>query len=99
MATFPLKLARTYYENGFFNVTVDYQNYVRPDSGPVTIVLHNTGQIINGRVNREANRNGTPRIFGNSELRDWFQKNFKLYDTVLVDFVTVDRIVLKGNKR
>jgi hypothetical protein len=99
MATFPLKLARTYYEKGFFNVTVDYQNYVRPDSGPVTLVLANTGQTLSGRVSREANPNGTPRIFGGIDLRDWFQQNFKLLETVNVDLISNDKIVLRIKRR
>lgn len=99
MATFPLKLAKTYYDKGFFNVTVDYQNYVRPDSGPVTLILSNTGQTINGHVNREANPNGTPRIFGGVDLRDWFQQYFKLNDTVLVDFLADNKVILKATKR
>lgn len=98
MATFPLKLQKTYYEKGFFNVTVDYQNYVRPDSGPVTLVLANTGQTLEGRVSREANRNGTPRIYGNNNLRDWFQNNFKLLDTVNIDLVSNDKMIFRTKR-
>jgi hypothetical protein len=98
MATFPLKLQKTYYDKGFFNVTVDYHNYVRPDSGPVTLVLANTGQTIAGRVSREANPNGTPRVFGGIELRDWFQENFRFLDTVNIDLVSNDRMILRTKR-
>jgi hypothetical protein len=98
MATFPLKLQKTYYDKGFFNVTVDYQNYVRPDSGPVTLVLANSNKTIFGKVSREANPNGTPRVFGGIDLRDWFQDNFRLLDTVNIDLVSNDRMVLRTRR-
>lgn len=37
-----------------------------------------------GSVTRAANLNGTPRVFGGAELRDWFCANFEMYDQVKV---------------
>ncbi len=39
MPVFLLTLHKTYLEQGFFNVTVDYDRYVRQTEGPVDVVL------------------------------------------------------------
>ena len=55
---FYLRLEKTYYERGFFNVTREFAHYVGGD-GPVTLVLPDSNRIA-GRVDRRANQNGTP---------------------------------------
>ncbi len=86
---FPLRLGRTYYNQGFFNVSVDFDQYVRPDEGPVTLVLDGYGAI-SAKVNRTANSNRTARVMGGAgrerSLRDWFQRTCSIGDTVLVCF-------------
>ena len=86
MNTFPLKLHKTYYSHGFFNVRVDWDHLVRGDNGPVVIELP-TGHKLEGYVNRNANLNGTARIFGGTDLRDWFQKQCDQGDVVEIVFV------------
>lgn len=95
MPIFTLTLQRTYYNKGFFNVRVDYDQYVRTDDGPVTLELGPQGQVIEGRIDRHANQNGTARIFGGSALRDWFQANFQVMASVDVDLASLDRIRLR----
>lgn len=97
MQPFQLTLHETYYQNGFFNVTVAYDQYVRNDNGSVRIYLGNTDDYIDGRVDRNANPNGTARIVGRSELRDWFQQDFKVMDTVIVKFLSPEVILLLPN--
>jgi hypothetical protein len=92
---FPLKLQLTYYRNGFFNVTVDYDRYVRTQEGPIRIKLGSDGQEIEGSISRHANINGTARIFGGARLRDWFQANFEPMDSVKVLFNSDDLIILE----
>ena len=94
MPTMNLTLHRTYYMKGFFNVRVDFDRYVRSDDGPVKLVCGDHIQVA-GRVTRTANLNGTARIFGGAALRDWFQMNFEQGETVKVDFVGLDRILLQ----
>ena len=78
--TFPLVLQRTYLEKGFFNVTVDFDVYVRPDAGPISMVLCAEGKELRGeaKVNRTANGNSTARIMGGVTLRDWLMRHFDL---------------------
>ena len=91
MAIFPLTLYRTYYRQGFFNVTVDYDQYVRKKEGPIILIL-STSQQIQGRIDRRANLNATARIHGGAALRDWFQQHFECNDVVQVDLSRMDCI-------
>jgi hypothetical protein len=92
---FKLRLESTYYNRGFFNVRVGFDDYVRPTAGPVTLLLGEREQQIGGYVDRTANQNGTARIFGRSPLKDWFQTNFAMYDIVDVDFLSFEIIHLR----
>ena len=94
MPVFKLKLQQTYFKQGFFNVVIDYDRYVRKSDGPVRLRLGRAGVEIEGKVNRDVNSNGTPRILGGPKLRDWFQQNFKLMDTVAVDLTSEEVIIL-----
>jgi hypothetical protein len=91
---FELTLQPTYYKKGFFNVTTDFDRFVRSEEGPVRLKLGMNGQEIQGTIDRKANQNGTARINGRSMLRDWFQRNFKPMDVVAVDLSSRDTVVL-----
>jgi hypothetical protein len=97
MPIFRLKLQETYFKQGFFNVVVDYDRYVRNADGPVRLRLGRNGPEIDGNVNRRVNNNGTPRILGGAALRKWFQEHFKPMDTVAVDLSSQELIVLEKN--
>lgn len=91
--TYHLKLEKSYYNKGFFNIPVAFDGYIRDNDGPVTLVLG--GREIETQVNRRANMNGTARLNRRAELRDWFQRNFSLGDTVRVTFVSPCRLILE----
>jgi len=86
-ASFPLTLHKTYLEQGFFNVPVDYDRYVRQAEGPVELVLVSGGREhrIEAKVNRSANVNGTAIIMGGARLREWFLSNCDLGAELRVD--------------
>ena len=94
MATFSLTLHQTYFKMGLFNVGVSHDRYVPKAEGPVRLRLGRDGAEIEGRVDRHANRNRTPRIMGGAQLKRWFKDNFKPMDTVAVDLSSQDVIVL-----
>jgi len=91
MPIFRLSLAKTYYEQGFFNVTIDFDRYVG-STGPVELVLRKSGVRFAGKINRRANPNGTPRIMGGAQLRDWFQSNYHVGDVIDVDLGSTNSI-------
>ena len=90
---FPLTLETTYYARGFFNVTRDYDRHVGPE-GKVELVLRPSGEVIDARIGRSENRNGTARIHGGVRLRDWFQKHYAERGVVPVAFESPLRLVL-----
>jgi hypothetical protein len=90
---FKLTLHKTCYEQGFFNVPVEFDRFIRSSEGPVQLVLRKSRKV-EGHINRTANRNGTARIMGGPELRDWFQQNYRLDDVVEVDISDLDSIHL-----
>lgn len=94
MPIFRLRLQPTYYKQGFFNVTVAFDRYVRGTEGPIPLKLGRTGEIIEATINRRANENGTPRILGGTKLRDWFQMQFEPMAVVGVDLSSKDMIIV-----
>lgn len=97
-AMYELTLQPTYYNKGFFNLGVDIERYIRKDRGNIKIHLGNIGHFIHGTMNREDNRNGTPRIYGKGDLKRWFQENFKEMDVARITIINPDEILISGNK-
>lgn len=97
MPIFKLTLQKTYFKQGFFNVIVDYDRYVRKSEGSVRIRLGRSGAEIDGKINRTVNSNGTARVLGGVALRNWFQNNFEPKETVSVDLGSKNVIVLDKN--
>jgi len=95
---FQLVLEKTYYNQGFFNVKIDHDRYIRKTEGPITVQLGTDGRELICTVNRTANMNNTARILGRSKLRDWFYANFKPMETVWVEVVSSEYIVILGHE-
>ena len=92
---YQLTLHPTYYNKGFFNLGVDVERYVRRDNGPCTIHLGDSGERLEGKVNRNANVNKTPRIHAGADLRNWIYKHFSEMDIVDVVIEAPDILRLK----
>ena len=90
---FPLRLEKTYYNRGFFNITRDFNDLVRSDDGPITLQLGGGGSI-KGYVNRRANSNSTARVMGGARLREWFQQNYTMGDTVPITFGATNLLII-----
>lgn len=82
--TYKLTLHKTYYDKGFFNIGVSDDKYIRPTSGSISITLGKSKRVLDATVNRSSNINGTARILGGNELRDWFYSNYSLKDEVKI---------------
>ena len=94
-SVFPLRLEKTYYSKGFFNITREFDHLVRSDDGSITLRL-GRDESIKGYVNRRANINGTARVRGGARLRDWFQQNYAMGDIVPITFDAPDLLVRAG---
>ena len=96
MVNFNLRLEDTYWSKGFFNVPVDFERYLTTTDGRLDIFLGDAAMPLGGRISRAANRNATPRIFGNRLLADFFQKNFKRGGFVSIEIVSPEAVRIGG---
>lgn len=95
LATFTLTLHRTYYNRGFFNVGVDMSDRFGPHGERIEIYPGTSDKPIWGLINRTANTNHSPRVFGGTELRDWFRKTFRELDQVVVQVLSPSSIRIR----
>lgn len=95
--TYALTLHKTYYEKGFFNLGVAVERYIASEDCDVTIFVGDTRRSIAGTMSRKPNLNGTPRIYGRSELRNWFMANHDVLDKVVVMIESPDTLWIKEN--
>lgn len=93
-----LILHKTYYERGFFNLPVDKEQYLGDDNEEIELYCPGVSRAIIGYINRTANRNHTPRIMGGKELRQVFQTQFTMNDTLHLQFLSKNAIKLLHNK-
>ena len=95
---YELTLHKTYFDKGFFNLGVAVDALIMPGNGAVVIELGGSHRSIEGRIDRTANQNGTPRIFGGAALRNWLQDNFHLGDRVEVHVLDPARLRISAPK-
>lgn len=77
IASFPLTVHKTYYNQGFFNIGVSHASLFGTDGQEIEIFCGTAEQPIVGTINRTANNNKTPRIMGGKGLRDWFHQHMR----------------------
>lgn len=95
LKTFNILLGHAYYNQGFFNVGRENSELLGIDNATINIQLGSIGgTMILGYINRTANKNGTARIMGGKELRNWIKINFKANDTMKVDIISPIEICL-----
>lgn len=91
--SFEVLLGKKYYNEGFFNVSVRFSDLLGEDNSEIKIQLGNDpNNLTLGHINRMANSNGTPRIFGGRELKNWIQSNFKFADEFRVQILSPNSI-------
>ncbi|WAC14771.1 GIY-YIG nuclease family protein [Dyadobacter pollutisoli] len=89
LTTLNILLGQAYFNQGFFNVGREHSELFGADNAIIDIQLGSSGDTtILGYINRTANKNGTPRIMGGKELRDWIKNNFKPNDIMKVDIIS-----------
>ena len=95
LATINILLGQAYYNQGFFNIGKEYSEMFGANNTIIDIQLGTIGHtIIQGYINRTANINGTHRIMGGKELRNWIQNNFKPNDTMRIEIISPSTIRL-----
>jgi hypothetical protein len=93
--SFEIILGIAYYNQGFFNVSMAYNEIFGYDKSLIEIQLgENPENKIQGYVNRTANSNGTPRIMGGKVLTEWIKKHYRQGDLLRIDILSNDSIKL-----
>lgn len=93
--SFIVNIGHAYYHDGFFNVRVRYSELFGTDLSPIKIQLgENSNNICIGKVNRTANKNGTPRIMAGVKYKNWVQENFSQGEVFKVKLINPEYIIL-----
>ena len=93
--TFDFQLRQTYYDQGFFNIRVEFMHAFAGNEAPIEIFLGKHRTLVEGYINRSVNSNNTPRIMGGVQLRDWFQRNRKINGWLSVEILTPKSIWIR----
>jgi hypothetical protein len=93
--TYEITLGTAYWGHGYFNVDRSHDRYLGEHGSRVEIELGDSKNQIFGRVDRNAQRNGTPRIVGNAPLKSWIQDNFEYGDQLMIEFLSPNTIRLR----
>ncbi len=83
--SFEFRLQPTYFSRGFFNVAKEHSDKLGEDGQQIEIYCGDLPTPLTAVINRQSNGNGTPRILGGVQLRNWIQSVFTAGDSVLVD--------------
>jgi len=75
LGAFDVILQPTYWGKGFFNTGVAGSPMLGGDGQTIEIYRGDHSVPVLGTINRTANGNGSPRIFGGKALREWFQRD------------------------
>ena len=80
-----LKLGKTYFDKGFFNVKMELvQTYFKKNSGVCVFVINEHFFKCNYK---QANHYGQIRIFGKEKLKNFFKENHKINDFIEIKFI------------
>lgn len=92
---FTVVIHPTYFNQGFFNVPVDFSRYFDRNGKDLEIHCDGLEVPINGKINRTANQGtNAPRIMGRAKLRDWFHENVRQGSRVRVRVKSPTQILL-----
>jgi TIR domain len=91
---FSIILGKTYYRSGMVNPGPEASKSLGAHGTMVSVKLGSSGKVIQSKINRAANANGSVRLIGNnSEIADWFQSNFLLSDVVSCSVIGAQDII------
>lgn len=94
--TFQVKIGATYLDKGFFNTGVQGAQALAEDGETIRIFCGEAEEPILGIINRRANTNRSPRIFGGKHLREWIQRTLELDAPMQVEVLTPTAIRLSA---
>jgi len=91
-----VKLGVAYYNQGFINIPVKYNDEIGADGEEIEFFVNNYDRPITGYINRTANKNRTPRLMGGKELKEKIMENFVQGQSIEVVILTTQSIFIHG---
>lgn len=91
---FEIRLGETYYSTGYINPGVKVSREFGKHGDTILIYLGNDKACVESSIDRNANGTGAPRILARAAVRDFFQNNFKLNQTVRAKIIPPHAIKL-----
>ena len=83
--TFNVVICKTYFAQGFFNVSVDFARYFDKHGSAIQINCTSMPDPIVGKINRTVNSTDAPRILGGVALRGWLKSSLREGDALRVE--------------
>lgn len=90
---FEVELGKTYYQQGFFNVPVQFSSYFPAHGSEISMYCGSSRLLIRAYVDRKTNqKNHTPRIYGRTSLLHWIRSNKSLHSMLIVNVLNENEI-------
>lgn len=65
-----------------------YTDLVGPNNTVIKIQLgDDPNNRIDAKINRTANKNGTPRIMGGKQMKEWIKNNYRQNEVMIVEII------------
>lgn len=96
---FTIRLGDTYYSTGYINPGVKVSHKFGDHGDSLLIYLGNDANSpVESTIDRKANGTGAPRVLARAPVRDFFQQNFNLGETVRAKIISrhAIRLLLPG---
>lgn len=94
-ASFRIRLAKTYYNEGFFNVPVAFSHHFAAHGAPIKLYCGSDRALLIAVLDRKANQQiNTPRIYGKAELAHWIQQQLRGDGFLEVTVIGMDELLL-----
>lgn len=90
LTSFRIKLGEAYYNQGYMNPGIKASDYLGDHGDTVNLVLPNN-KILISTIDRNANGNGSVRVYFGKDLYQWYQDNCNYGDVLIA-------LVKRGNK-
>lgn len=96
IGTFTIKLGDTYYQQGIINPGAKVKQLLGGHDEEIWLRLgRDDSRGVQTTINRKAVPSHSPRLKARKEVAAWFQKNFKLGDTVTGTIISPHQIILE----
>lgn len=94
---FTVQLGKTYYFKGFINVPAKLSTQLgKHDDTLVFFLGRENSTTVTTKIDRKANLNGSPRLYGGQKVARWFQNHFQEGDKVKATIVSANEIILEA---